>query len=139
MPEYSSHDPEDTMKLRHLFALNTFFAVFFGGSCTIFPHWVFGLYGLPPNDAALWTSQLVGGSILGYATLMWFGQKTTSVDAERAIALALFIQDVIGCIASLLFQLTGAVNIFGWFSPALYGLLAIAYAFFLFARTDLAG
>ena len=122
------------MKLRHLFRINVFFAIFFGGSCSLFPHWVFTLYGLTPDDAAIWTARLLGGSILGFTTLMWFGQKSTSIDTRKAIAIALFIQDVIGCIASVEFQLTGAVNIFGWFSLALYGLLAIAYAFFLFVK-----
>ena len=122
------------MRLRHLFITNFFFAIFFGGSCFLFPHWVFKLYGLAPDGAAIWTARLVGGSILGFATLMWFGQKAISVDTRRAIAIALLIQDVIGCIASVEFQLTGTVNIFGWFSLALYGLLAIGYAFFLFVK-----
>lgn len=69
---------------------------------------------------------------MGFGTLMWFGMKTASADTRRAIALALLIQDAIGCVASILFQLTGKVNTFGWFSLALYGLLASAYAFFLF-------
>jgi len=122
------------MKLRHLFTINIFFAIFFGGSCALLPQWVFGLYGLAPDEAALWTARLVGGSILGLATLMWFGRKTASIDTRRAIAIALLIQDVIGCIASVEFQLTGAVNTFGWFSLALYGMLAIAYAYFLFVN-----
>ena len=122
------------MKLLHLFTINVFFAIFFGGSCSLFPHWVFNLYGLTPDIAAIWTARLLGGSILGFTTLMWFGQKSTSIDTRKAIAIALFIQDVIGCIASVEFQLTGDVNIFGWFSLALYGLLAIGYAFFLFVK-----
>jgi hypothetical protein len=122
------------MRLRHLFTINIFFAIFFGGLCSLFPSWVFKLYGIAPDDAAIWTARLVGGSILGLATLMWFGQKTTSVDTRRAIAIALLIQDVIGCLASIEFQFTGTVNIFGWFSLALYGLLVIGYAFFLFVK-----
>jgi len=122
------------MKLQHLFTINLFFAVFFGVSCSLFPRWVFQLYGIVPDDAAIWTTRLVGGSILGFATLMWFGRKAASVEARRAIALALLVQDTIGCVASLEIQLTGIVNAFGWFSLALYGLLALAYAFFLFVR-----
>jgi hypothetical protein len=122
------------MRLHHLFTVNLFFAIFFGGLCSLFPHWIFQLYGVAPDNVAIWTARLVGGSILGLATLMWFGQKTTSVDMRRAIAIALLIQDVIGCIASVEFQLTGTVNIFGWFSLALYGLLAIGYAFFIFVK-----
>jgi len=126
------------MKLRLLFIINIFFATFFGISCTLFPRFVFWLYGLIPDDAAIWATRLVGGSILGLGTLMWFGTKTASTDTRRAIALALLIQDAIGCVASILFQLTGKVNIFGWFSLALYGVLALAYAFFLFVQPNAA-
>jgi hypothetical protein len=122
------------MKLRHLFLINIFFAAFFGLSCTLFPRFVFALYGLVPDEMAIWATRLLGGSILGLGTLMWFGSKTASVDSRRSIALALLIQDVIGCIGSILFQLTGKVNFFGWLSLALYGSLAVAYAFFLFTR-----
>lgn len=118
------------MKLRHLFTIN----IFFGGSCSLFPRFVFWVYGLVPDDSAIWVSRLVGGSILGFATLMWFGMRTASVDARRAIGLALLLQDAIGCLASIAFQLTGKVNVFGWFSLALYGVLAFAYAFFLFVQ-----
>jgi hypothetical protein len=124
------------LKLRHLFTVNIFFAIFYGGTCSFVPCWLLRLYGLSPDDAAIWTTRLVGGSILGFATLMWFGRGSASVDTRKAIALALLIQDVIGCIASLEFQLSGKVNVFGWFSFALYGLLAIAYAFFLFAKRE---
>jgi len=124
------------VKLRHLFILNFFFALFFGISCTFLPRFVFWVYGLVPDDAAIWVSRLVGGSILGFATLMWFGVRTALAEARRAIAVALVLQDTIGCLASIAFQLTGKVNIFGWFSLALYGVLALAYAFFLFVQPD---
>jgi hypothetical protein len=122
------------MKLRHLFTINLIIAIFFGVSCALLPRWVFQLYGLTAGDEAIWTARLVGGSILGYATLMWFGRTAASGAARRAIALALLTQDAIGFVASLEFQLTGKVNVFGWLSLALYGVLALAYAFLLFLR-----
>ena len=124
------------MKLRNLFIVNIFIAIFFGGTCTFLPRFVFSLYDIVPDDAAIWASRLAGGSILGFATLMWFGIKTASVETRRAIAVALLVQDTVGFFASLIFQLTGQPNAFGWASLALYGLLAIAYAYFLFVRTD---
>lgn len=124
------------MKLRNLFIVNIFIAVFFGGTCTFFPRFVFALYDLIPDASAIWVTGLVGGSILGFATLMWFGIKTASVETRRAIALALLVQDTIGFVASLIFQLTAEVNIFGWFSLALYGFLALGYAYFLFVRPN---
>ena len=122
------------MKLHHLFTINLFFAVFFGLSCSLFPAWVLQIYGLAPNDAAIWTTRLVGGSILGFGALMWFGRRAESVDARRAIAFGLLVQDAIGTVASLEIQLKGSVNAFGWSSPILYAPLALGYAYFLFIR-----
>lgn len=124
------------MRLRHLFIVNIFIAVFFGGSCTFFPHFVYSLYNVVADEAAIWTSRLVGGSILGFATLMWFGIKTTSAESRRAISIALLVQDTVGFIASLVFQLKEEVNIFGWFSLVLYGVLALSYAYFLFISPE---
>jgi len=122
------------MRLRNLFILNIFIAIFFGGTCTFFPRFVASLYGIVPDDASVWITRLAGGSILGFATLMWFGIKTASVETRRAIAIALLVQDTVGFFASLIFQLTGKVNAFGWSSLAIYGGLALAYGYFLFIR-----
>ena len=122
------------MKLRHFFTINLFFAAFFGITCSLFPGWALQLYGLATDAAANWTTRLVGGSILGFATLMWFGRKAATIDSRRAIALALLAQDAIGCVASLEIQLSGSINAFGWSNPILYGFLALGYAYFLFVR-----
>ncbi len=124
------------MKLKHLFTINIFFAVFFGVTCAFFAAWALRLYGLAPDAGALWTTRLAGGSILGFSTLMWFGLKSDSLKARRAIALALLIQDSVGFAASLMIQLGGSVNTLGWSNPALYGLLALGYVYFLFVRPD---
>jgi hypothetical protein len=122
------------MKLQQLFTINLVIAIFFGVSCTVLPVLVLYIYGLSPNDAAIWTTRLVGGSILGFATLMWFGRKAASVEARKAIALALLVQDSVGCVASIEVQSGGNVNAFGWSNPILYGLLALGYAYFLYLR-----
>ncbi len=122
------------MKLKHLFTINILFAVFFGVTCAFFAGWALKLYGLAPDTGALWTTRLAGGSILGFSTLMWFGRKTASTGTRRAIALALLIQDSIGFAASLIIQLSGSVIALGWSNPALYGVLALGYAYFLFIK-----
>jgi len=122
------------MNLRHLFTLNLIIAIFFGISCALFPVWVLQLYGLVPNEAGIWTTRLVGGSILGFATLMWFGRTAATQEGRRAIAIALLVQDLVGLLASIEIQLSGAVNAFGWSSILLYGFLSIGYAYFIFAN-----
>ncbi len=122
------------MKLRHLFTINLFFSIFFGITCALFPFWAAKLYGLEPNPAAIWTTRLVGGSILGYATLVWFGRKAQSSESRRAIAIALLVQDVVGLLASVEVQAGGSINSFGWSNIVLYGLLSLGYAYFIFIR-----
>lgn len=122
------------MKLRHLFTVNLFLAIFFGLACALFPVWVVDLYGLQSNPASIWATRLVGGSILGFATLMWFGRRTESADARRAIALALLVQDVVGLLASIEIQLGGVIHALGWSNLALYGFLSLGYAYFLVLR-----
>jgi hypothetical protein len=122
------------MKLRSVFTINFPIAVIFGLTCSLLPGLVLQMYGLLADDAAIWITRLVGGSILGFSTLMWFGRKTASSEARRAIALALFVQDIVGFAASLEIQLSGSVNALGWSSPILYGALALCYTYFLFIR-----
>jgi hypothetical protein len=121
------------MKLRHLFTINIFIAILIGLSCSLLPGWLLRLYGFVPDDASIWVTRLVGGSILGYAFLMWFGKRTESIQTRRAIALTLFIQDVIGLAASIEIQLRGSINFLGWpLNILTYGLLALGYAYFYF-------
>jgi hypothetical protein len=122
------------MRLRQLFTINLFLAVFFGLSCSLAPAWVLGLYGLRPDAGSVWVMRLAGGSILGFATLMWFGRKSESRETRKAIALALLVQDAIGCIASFELQYSGQVNSFSWSNPILYGVLALAYVYFIYVE-----
>ncbi len=125
------------MKLRHLFMVNLFIAIPIGLSCVFFPGWTIRLYGLIPDTVSIWVTRLVGGSILGYASLMWFGKSSGSYKTRRAIALALFIQDIVGLVGSLDIQLSGIMNFLGWpLNILTYGLLAIGYAYFYFIKPD---
>jgi hypothetical protein len=121
------------MNLRRLFSINVGLALLFGLSCALVPRQVCAAYGLTADSAAVWTSRLLGGSLLGFATLMWFGWRSASVEARRAIALALLVQDSVGLLASLAIQLSGQMALVGWSNIVLYGLLAAGYAYFLVA------
>lgn len=61
---------------------------------------------MTPNPDIVWVTRLVGGSILGFATLMFFGRRSTSSETRRAIAYALLVQDVIGLLASTEFVIS---------------------------------
>jgi len=93
-------------RLKCLFTINIFLAIFFGITCTFFPGIIFRLYRMTPNPDIVWVTRLVGGSILGFATLMFFGRRSTSSETRRTIAYALFVQDVIGLLASTEFVIS---------------------------------
>jgi hypothetical protein len=125
------------MKLRQLFIINLFIAIPIAFLCIFLPGWTIRLYGLMPDVGSVWVTRLVGGSILGYASLMWFGSKSESIKTRRAIALALIIQDSVGLVGSLEIQLSGEVNFLGWPLNVLpYGLLAFGYAYFYFVKPE---
>jgi hypothetical protein len=124
-------DAGTAMKLRHLLTVNVLFASFFGLTCAVVPRQLSQLYGLPLNTAGVWVTRLLGGSLLGLATLMWFGRGSPAVGTRRAVALALLIQDTVGLAASLSVQLSGQMAAIGWSNVALYGLLALGYTYFL--------
>lgn len=126
------------MKLKLMFTINLFIAIFFGVSCSVFAGWAVQIYGLVPEAGTIWTTRLVGGSILGFASLMWYGKRAASVGTRRAIAYALLIQDTIGFVASMEIQLSGNLNAMGWSNPILYGLLAAGYAILLFVQPEVA-
>lgn len=127
------------MDLRRLFSINAVVALFFGLTCALVPRQLCAVYGLTVDAAGLWTTRLLGGSLLGFATLMWFGRRSASVEACRAIAFALLIQDSVGLLASLAIQVSGRMALVGWSNIIVYGGLAAGYAYFLFvARGRLA-
>jgi len=125
------------MKLKHLFLINLFIAIPIGLYCVLIPGWAIKLYGMVPDDGKIWVTRLVGGSILGYASLMWFGRNSGSYKARRAIALALLIQDIVGFAGSMEIQLTGNINFLGWpLNVLTYGLLALGYGYFYFVKPE---
>jgi len=125
------------MKLKDLFLINLFIAVPIGLSCVFIPGWTIRLYDMVPDAGNMWITRLAGGSILGYASLMWFGRKSGSYKARRAIALALFIQDSVGLVGSLDIQLSGNINFLGWpLNILTYGLLALGYGYFYFVKPE---
>jgi hypothetical protein len=122
------------MQLRHVFIVNTFIALILGVTFTIFPDFIYRLYGVIPDAAAIWIARCLGGAMLGLSTLMWYGARSMSAETRRAIAFALLVQYVISGIASILFQLTGRLNTFGWATIGVYIALALFYTWFLYFR-----
>jgi len=122
------------MKLRHFYVFNLILAMLYGVGCTLFPHQLASLYQLTLNDAGAWATRLVGGSFLAFSTLIWFGIRIGSLQARRAIAFALLVNEVIGLIASIEIKIIAPMNTLGLINPVLFGVLALGHVYFLFVN-----
>ena len=122
------------MKLENLFAVNAVIAGLFGLGFIFAPAKVLAQYGLNIDTGFSLVAQLFGAALLGYAILTWSVRNAGDSDARQAIVFALFVSDAVAFVLSLMAQLKGVVTSLGWSTVAIYLLLAIGFAYFLFAK-----
>lgn len=126
------------MKLRHIFTINVFCALFFGLTCLFVPRWLFSLYGSELGEAGTYMARLGGAAYLAFATLTWLARNAKAKETRLNLALALFIQDIIGFVVALQGQLTGVMNLIGWSTVFVYLFLALGYGYFRFIKAEAA-
>jgi len=125
------------MKLNTLLVINAILAVVFGLAFVLAPTATGTLYGVgvtPQDPVSKYLAQLLGAAFIGVVVVTWMARKAAASDALRAIVLAYFISNSIAFIVALIAQLAGVVNALGWFSVAIYLLLALGYAYFHFVK-----
>jgi hypothetical protein len=126
------------MKLRHIFTVNVVCAAFFGLTCLLVPRWLFSLYGSELGEAGVYMTRLGGAAYLAFATLTWLARNAEAKETRLNLALALFIQDIIGLAVSLHGQFTGVMNLVGWSTVLVYLFLALGYGYFRFVKPSAA-
>lgn len=124
------------MELRSLFLLNVPISGFFGFMTLFFPNWFFSLYGVELTPPGIFMTQLAGAAYLGFGILAFLASSSESKDFRLALALGLFVQDLIGTVVSLFGQISGIFNPLGWSSVVIYLLLALGYGYFLFVNKE---
>ena len=124
------------MTLRTVFSINIPISVFFGITCLLLPNWLFSLYGVELTEPGIFMTQLAGAAYLGFGALAMQARSAASKEFRLAAALALFVQDSIGAIVSIIGQTSGYFNSMGWTTVAVYLLLALGYGYFRFIRPD---
>jgi phosphoglycerol transferase MdoB-like AlkP superfamily enzyme len=122
------------MKLGNLFVVNAVIAGLFGLAFIFAPAKLLAQYGLAVDAGFGLVAQLFGAALIGYAILTWLVRKAADSEARRAIVLALFICDAVAFVLSLMAQLKGLVTSLGWSTVVIYLLLALGFAYFLFAK-----
>ncbi len=121
------------MKLSALMIVNAIVAAVFGIGFVLAPSQVMSLYSSEAGATLDLMCQLFGAALIGFAALSWVARNAPDSEARRAIVLAFFVGDLVGCVVALLAQLRGVVNALGWSSVVIYLLLAVGFGYFTFA------
>lgn len=127
------------MKLNALLIVNAVVAVLFGLGFILAPGRMTGLYTTEVGASLEYVAQLFGAALLALGVLSWAARNAPDSEARRAILLAFFVGDAVGCVVAVIAQLGGVVNSLGWSTVVIYLLLAIGFGYFRFGPGEGAG
>lgn len=119
------------MKFKTLMIIKAVVCLGFGPLLLFIPGQLLNFLGssIGPGDAL--TAREYGAALIGNLFLTWIARKAEDSIARRAIIWHLFIYDAIALIATLIIQLSGGLNVFGWGIVAVYLFFAIGFGYFL--------
>ena len=124
------------MKLRHLFTIHAVIALVNGVIFLVMPVQYLSFFGVDisgPDD--IFINRLFAAALLTYALVAWFARNADFSEARQAIVLGYFIPIAIGFIITLVGQLSGVMNAFGWSLVTLYLVMASGYGYFYFSES----
>ena len=126
------------MKLKHLFIIHSIVALVFGVGFLLATQALASLYGVTLADpGAIFVGRLFGAALLAYCFVAWLARDAQPSVARRAIVLGFFLSGAVGFIVTLVGQLSGVMNAFGWSAVVIYlVILTIGYGYFYFKSPD---
>lgn len=92
------------------------------------------LFGLDDAVAAVWITRILGSALLGVATLAFFARRVGDLEARRAIDAGFLVFTTGGLAITMWAQYLQVMNALGWVNAAMYGILAVAFFYFLSAE-----
>jgi len=122
------------MKLSTFLSIVGVVAVLFGIGFVAAPAEVLAQYGITADRSVAIMSRFFGAALINIGLIAWFARFIVDPVGRRSIILAGLIGDVIGFFVALQGQMNGDVNSLGWSTVIIYGLFAIGFAYFQFAR-----
>jgi hypothetical protein len=124
------------MKFSTLCIVNTIIAAVFGLGFALVPGSATSLYGVDLSAAGLFVARLLGTSLISFAVLSFLAKDLMKSGARRPVVMSMFVGDALGFIASLIAQLQGLFNAFGWSTVVIYLLLALGWGYFALIKKE---
>jgi hypothetical protein len=127
------------MNLRNLFRVVGVLFLIMGASWLLAPKAMPAAYGLDIDNYTAFFLQQLGAINVASAVLCFLLSGMTNSPARQAVVTFFFVEQVLAGIISLLGALNGAVpSPGGWISVASNLVLALAFGYFRFVRTEAA-
>ncbi|HEY6202538.1 MAG TPA: hypothetical protein VI056_05805 [Candidatus Limnocylindria bacterium] len=124
------------MKLGALFSFNAIVATIFGLTAVLLPGLLYSTYGLRSDAGAQLVAQFLGAALLSDVVIAWSMRNVEPGPVRQTLTLAFFLQGTIGVLISLIAQLSGVLNAFGWVNVLLTGIFAVGYGYFRFVQPN---
>jgi hypothetical protein len=124
------------MTIRNLLIISAIIIFISGVGTVLAPELMFDMWGVTADPVGLIMTRLGGALEIGLGVILWFARNSGSNEARRAIVVGGFVTYSLLFILMLISQLSGVLNVYGWLNVALYLLLTLGFAYFLFGRKD---
>ena len=124
------------MNLNTLFTINIPVAGLFGLGFIFAPEAMLAPYGISADQAAAsaMMGRFFGAANFGYALLFWFMRGAAPSDARTAVVKASCLGFGVGCLVSIVNQMSGEIGPLGWSTVALYAIFAVGYGYYGFGK-----
>lgn len=118
------------MKLNTLILILALLSLLWGAGFILLPGPMWFMYGLVLDSNGIYISRELGTIFFMLGVILWFTRNIADSKTQRALALGLFIGNVLGFIVTLIGQFSTGVNAMGWVGAVLYLLLALGFGYF---------
>lgn len=122
------------MRLNTLLLVAGLLALVFGLGFLLVPAAVLPVYGIQPDPATALMSRFFGAALVHVGVALYLVREVREAGTQRGLTLAGVVGSAAGLAVALMGQLSGVVNVMGWSTVAIYGLLLLGYASHLRAQ-----
>jgi hypothetical protein len=116
------------MRLNTLLLVAGLLALVFGLGFLLVPGALLPVYGIDPAPATMLMSRFFGAALVNLGLAVYLLREVREPSTQRGLVLAGVGGSVAGPAVAVMGQLGGLVNVMGWSTVAIYGLLLLGYA-----------
>jgi FtsH-binding integral membrane protein len=122
------------MRLSTLLLVAGVLALVFGLGFLLGPGALLPMYGIQPDPATILMARFFGAALTHLGIALYLVREVRDPATQRGLVLAGVVGSALGLVVALMGRLSGVVNVLGWSTVLIYGLLLLGYASHLRTR-----